>query len=55
MSFENYGEWVVDHIRPCASFNLINIDEQKECFNYKNLQPLWALDNLQKGSKYDIC
>ena len=45
-----YG-WHIDHIKPVSSFNLIDIDEQKKCFHYTNLQPLWAEDNLSKGSK----
>ena len=52
MTWENHGEWHIDHIKPCASFNLLNDDEQKKCFNYTNLQPLWALENLSKGFKY---
>jgi len=54
MSWENYGYygWHIDHIRPCASFNLLNEDEQKKCFHYTNLQPLWAIDNRKKWSKY---
>jgi hypothetical protein len=51
MSWENYGEWHIDHIRPCASFNLEDIEEQKKCFHWSNLQPLWAKDNLRKGSR----
>lgn len=54
MSWENHGEWHVDHIRPCCSFNLTNEEEQKACFHYTNLQPLWAKDNLSKGGKYEI-
>lgn len=53
MSWENYGEWHIDHIRPCDSFDLTLESEQLLCFNYNNLQPLWAKDNLKKGSK--IC
>jgi hypothetical protein len=52
MSWENYGEWHVDHIRPCASFDLTDPDQQRVAFNYRNLQPLWAKDNLSKGAKY---
>jgi len=51
MTWENYGEWHVDHIRPCASFNLEVPEEQKKCFHWTNLQPLWAQDNLRKGAK----
>ena len=53
MSWENYGKWHIDHIKPCASFNLLEEDEQKKCFHYTNLQPLWAKDNLKKGGKYE--
>ena len=49
MSWDNYGKWHVDHIRPCASFDLSNLEEQRKCFNYTNLQPLWAEENLSKG------
>ena len=49
MSWGNYGQWHIDHIRPCSSFDLSNPDEQKKCFHYTNLQPLWAEDNYTKG------
>ena len=49
MSWENYGEWHVDHIKPCCKFDLTKEQEQKKCFHYTNLQPLWAKDNLSKG------
>jgi hypothetical protein len=52
MTWENHGEWHIDHIKPCASFNLLDETEQKKCFHYTNLQPLWAPDNLSKGCKY---
>ena len=51
MSWDNYGEWEVDHIRPCVSFNLVDIAQQQECFHYSNLQPLWMSDNRSKGGK----
>jgi hypothetical protein len=55
MTWENYGMdgWHVDHIRPCSSFDLSDPEQQRQCFHYTNLQPLWAKDNLQKGNKYD--
>ena len=57
MNWDNYGQWHIDHIRPCASFNLLDPIEQKICFHYTNLQPLWAEDNLKKSNKenyYDL-
>ncbi len=53
MTKENYGQWHVDHIIPCDKFNLFDKEEQKRCFHYTNLQPLWAKDNLIKGNKYE--
>lgn len=53
MTWENYGVegWHIDHIRPCASFDLTNPAQQRECFHYTNLQPLWAIDNIKKGDR----
>jgi hypothetical protein len=51
MSWNNYGRWHIDHIKSCASFDLTKALEQKKCFHYTNLQPLWAEDNIKKGSK----
>lgn len=53
MTWENYGKWHIDHIRPCASFNLEDPEEQKRCFHWTNLQPLWARDNIVKGSRVE--
>ena len=52
MTWDNYGKWHIDHIKPLSNFNLENKEEFKEACNYKNLQPLWAKDNLIKGAKY---
>ena len=51
MTKENYGLWHVDHIKPCASFDLRCPVQQLACFHYTNLQPLKAIDNLKKGAK----
>lgn len=53
MSWANYGYrgWHIDHVRPCASFDLRVPSQQRRCFHYTNLQPLWAADNLRKGSR----
>jgi hypothetical protein len=52
MTWKNYGSrWHVDHILPCASFDLSNHEQQKKCFHWTNLQPLLAAENLAKGAK----
>jgi hypothetical protein len=55
MSWHNYGrgkgKWHIDHKRPCVSFKLSDPAEQRRCFHFSNLQPLWEEDNLRKGSK----
>lgn len=53
MNWDNYGfrGWHVDHKIPCSAFNLANEDEQKKCFHYTNLQPLWWRDNISKSNK----
>ncbi len=68
MNWQNYGDWEIDHIRPCASFDLTKPDEQREAFHYTNLQPLWSTPekalkhgvvvsyektNISKGSLYE--
>ena len=55
MSWDNYGRkgWSIDHIKPCASFSLINPEEQKACFHYTNLRPLWEIDNWKKNSLHN--
>jgi len=53
MHWDNYGQWHIDHIKPCCSFDLTDIKQQKICFHYTNLQPLWAIDNLKKSGRYN--
>ena len=53
MTWDNHGEWHIDHIRPCASFDLTDPAQQRECFHYSNLQPLWAADNLAKSDNWE--
>ena len=48
MTWDNYGKWHVDHIRPCCAFNLKLKSEQQKCFNYTNLRPLWAEENFKR-------
>ena len=53
MNWNNRKLWHIDHIRPCASFDLLDPEQQKQCFHYTNLQPLWAADNIRKSDKYE--
>jgi hypothetical protein len=55
MTWEKFlaGEIHIDHIVPCALFDLSLPDEQAECFHFSNLQPLWATDNLRKPKYVD--
>lgn len=50
MTWENYGDWHIDHITPISYGK--TIDEIYQLSNYTNLQPLWAFDNYSKGNRY---
>ena len=54
MSWDNYGEWHIDHIKPDSLFNYKSVDDEEfqECWALENLQPLWAEENLSKSNKY---
>ena len=54
MSWERHGKDLhIDHIKPCAAFDLTDPEQQKICFHFSNMRPLWAVDNLKKGAKFD--
>jgi len=55
ISWDNMGEWHIDHIRPVSSFNYESTDDPEflECWALENLQPLWGPDNCRKGAKYE--
>jgi hypothetical protein len=40
----------IDHLIPCSSFNLTDIEEQKKCFHWKNIQILTKENNLKKSN-----
>lgn len=48
MSWDNWGKWHIDHIKPCNQFDLSIKEDRLECFNFTNLRPLWAKDNLAR-------
>jgi hypothetical protein len=53
MTWENHAfrGWHVDHIIPCDSFDLADPEQQKKCFHFSNLQPMWWRDNISKGNR----
>ena len=54
MTIENYGSvWQIDHTLPIASFNLLDENYMKKCFNWINLRPMYIKDNIVKGDKID--
>lgn len=52
MTWENRSDWHIDHRVPCDAFDMTVEENQRICFWYKNLQPLWAKDNIQKSNTY---
>lgn len=54
MSWENYGEWHIDHKKPISRFIEQGVTDPKIINALSNLQPLWASDNLSKGAKFEI-
>jgi hypothetical protein len=55
MCWQNWSlnGWHIDHIRPVSSFDLSDPTQIKECFHFSNLQPLWAIENLQKSNSWE--
>lgn len=52
MNWNNHGTvWEIDHIIPCDSFDLTDIEQQNKCFHYTNLQPLTVSENRSKKNK----
>ena len=53
MSWENYGEWHIDHIKPISSFIFEGSEDEefKKCWSLDNLQPMWGLENIKKSNK----
>jgi hypothetical protein len=53
MTWDNYGEWHVDHILPISSYSIQEIgdDEFIKCWSLSNLQPMWGEENIKKSNK----
>lgn len=49
MTWDNHGEWHIDHIIPLVKFDLTKEEDCRKAFHYTNTQPLWAIDNLRKN------
>jgi len=52
MSFDNYGKWHIDHVIPCSWFNLSDETQFKQCWDLRNLKPMWGSENTSKCNKY---
>jgi len=54
MSWENYGEWHIDHVVPISELVRLGVNDPKEINKLSNLQPMWAEDNLSKRDRFDL-
>lgn len=54
MSWDNYGDWHIDHIKPLVDFNLNNKEEFLKASHFSNTQPLWALENFTKRDQHKL-
>lgn len=56
MNWDNYGVfgWHLDHIIPCAKFDLTNEDHVAVCFNWRNIRPLWGVDNYGRQDNVSL-
>jgi len=52
MSWDNYGEWHIDHRIPLSHFDLTDPDQFLMACSYRNLQPLWRDDNWAKQDRW---
>ena len=53
MTWKNHGTiWEIDHIKACSNFDLTKLEEQKQCFHYTNLQPLFKTTEIAEKHGY---
>jgi len=54
MTWENIGEWHIDHVTPDSWFNYSSVEDQAfiDCWSLNNLQPMWKPENMSKGNRY---
>ena len=52
LTWDNYGEWHLDHIIPISSFNIQEMGDEEfiKCWSLENLQPLWGEENIRKSN-----
>ena len=53
MTWENYGQWHIDHIRQLASFDSKIQSQIEVCWDWRNLFPLWGQENKLKNDDYE--
>jgi membrane-associated HD superfamily phosphohydrolase len=53
MSWDNYGDWHVDHKLPITHYNIQEMGDSEfmKCWSLDNLQPMWGVDNIKKSNK----
>ena len=53
MTWDNYGEWHVDHKLPITYFNISEMGDEEfmRCWSLDNLQPMWGIENIRKSNK----
>jgi hypothetical protein len=51
MSWDNYGEWHIDHIRSIATFD--STDSPSDVNSLSNLRPMWATTRIIDGVLYE--
>lgn len=51
MSWANRASWHIDHVQPRTAFDLTDTEQQRKCFHYTNLQPLFPIENKKKGGR----
>ena len=51
MTWENHGEWHINHIIPIKYENP-NLEDVITRLHWTNTQPLWADENMAKGNRF---
>jgi hypothetical protein len=54
MTWDNYGDWHVDHLCPVSAYDLTDKEQRIRCFHYTNLRPMWGRLNCSKKDKVQL-